>query len=287
MQKFKPQPSRTTIPTSSSTAQSRLIINRFKSTTFILMAIFIGMLTFGACNGGNQEGNGADTTLQATDTAAQADLEAARLEALRLDSLRLDSIMKDSIRRNFNSPDLAFHDLKGHVKRCEIKNTREIAYVEYPVVEFNQKGQWVNDGWREDRKIVKQEYPKDLDSKVTRDSKGTIKKVKFLGDFEAMCAEDFVWKDGHIVEARNSDNPKLATTYRYDGDKLVETTKEDVSEVFEHVKITQKYTYIDFDEIGNWTKRKVNETVTGNEWGVKKPHKETNNYYEVRKITYF
>ena len=286
MQKFKPDLSRPTRPTASSISTFLRNLITFQSTAFVAVAFMFGLFMFGGC-AGKQESNLSDTTRQTVDTASGADMEAARLEALRLDSLRQDSIRQDSIRRNFDSPDLSFHELHGRVKKCEISNTREISYIEYPVLEFNRNGEWVNDGWREDRKIVKEEHPADLNSKVTRDGKGYISKVKFLGDFEEMCAENIVWKDGRIAEARNAENPKLYTSYRYDGDKLAETTQEDSSEAFEHVRINKKYTYVDFDEIGNWTKRKVNETVVGNEWGVKKPHRENNNYYEVRKITYF
>lgn len=229
----------------------------------------------------------AESITQAEADSLRRVREAERLEALRRDSIARDSLIKDSIRRNFISPDLRFHDLKGAVKRCEISTTREIAYMEHPVLEFNTEGVWVNDGWKEDRRIVRHEYPKDLDTKVTRNKEGYISRQKYLGDFEEMCAEEYIWRDGKITEIRNCSDPSLRTHYKYDGDRVAETHKRDASEAFKKIEITQKYVYTDFDEVGNWTRRKVKESIKGQEWGSSKPYKENNNYYEIRKITYY
>lgn len=213
--------------------------------------------------------------------------ELAGIESLRLDSIRQDSLTRDSLRRSFRSPDLSFFDLKGPVKKCVISSTREISYIENPILEFDREGVWVNDGWKEDRKIVREEYPEDLHSKIVRNDKGYIVKQKYLGDFEEMCAEDYVWKQDRIAEGRNSANPDFRTLYRYDGDEVVGLYKEDSSEEFKKIEIDQKFTYVDFDDMGNWTKRKVKEEIKGREWNSRKPHRESNDYYEVRTITYW
>lgn len=221
------------------------------------------------------------------DSLKRDELERARLETLRLDSIRQDSLLRDSIRKSFRSPDLTFHDLKGPVKRSLFASNREIAYIENPVLEFNRAGKWVNDGWKEDRRIVKQDYPADLNSKIVRDGKGRIIRQKYLGDFEEMCSEDYIWQDDKVVLVRNTENPKLKTVNTYKDGLILEIMKEDTSEAFETIRINQKYTYLDFDEVGNWTRRKVNETIKGKEWGSGKFHKESNTYYETRTITYY
>lgn len=250
------------------------------------ICIFMG-ISFIACNRQKESAEPQKEVTTVDDSLTSDALKIAALEAQRLDSLRRDSIRLDSIRRNFRSPDLSFHDLKGPVKRCEIASSSELTYIDDPVLDFNEKGEWVNDGWKEDRQIVKEEYPELLNSRIKRDAKGFIVQQKYLGDFEEMCTEKYVWKNDRVVEARNADNPSLHSSYRYKGDLLTEKTKDDSSEAFKTINTRQKYSYTDFDDMGNWTKRKVEETVKGQEWDAKKPFKETKNYYETRKITYF
>ena len=221
------------------------------------------------------------------DSLKNIDIELARIESLRLDSIRQDSLRGDSMRRNFQSPDLSFFDLKGPVKKCVVSSTREISYIENPVLEFDKKGVWINDGWKEDRGLVREEYPEDLHSKIERDDNGYIIKLKYLGDFEEMCSENYVWKDGKVMEGKNSSNPSFHTVYEYDGGEVSRIYKHDSSEEYKKVEIDQKFTYVDFDEMGNWTKRKVKEEIKGMGWNSHKPHRETNNFYEIRNITYW
>lgn len=184
-----------------------------------LLLILVGYMASG-CSSSNSE------------KAKNDSIAAAEIEAARLDSIRQDSIN----RRNFTTPDLAFNDLHGEVKRCEIDPNHFYSY--------DENGNWTNEPeWAD---WVKENYPeKAKKDRVVRDDKGRI--VKIFNNPESDYEYDsYNWEDGKLAVGK--------------GDKFNELGFCIFSE-FEGfdgkdpARLTVYYDYI-IDGMGNWIERK-------------------------------
>lgn len=165
-------------------------------------------------------------------------------EQARLDSIeaaRLDSIRQDSIaRRNFTSPDLAFHDLHGDVKKCVVDNN------EYETYTFDENGKWTNEPqWDEyDKKYCpdKTKHPR-----VERNAEGYI--IRIYNECGASCEyESVIWEGGKV-------KTNSISTYKYDNDGLA-ISREDIRE-YESGTDGAVYCNYVLDDMGNWIKRDV------------------------------
>lgn len=172
------------------------------------------------------------------DKAQNDSIAAAELEAARLDSLRQDSIA----RRNFTSPDLAFHDLHGDVKKC--------VYDDYATYTFDENGKWTNEPqWDESDKQFCPDRTKH--PRVIRNKDGYITRIYWECDADYEY-EDISWKDGRV-------HTRFLSTYTYNNDGLP-IARDDEEEYDTQVSAT--YCNYEVDEMGNWVKRDVISKIT-------------------------
>ena len=191
------------------------------------------------------------------DKARNDSIAAAQLEAARLDSIRQDSIA----RRNFTTPDLAFNDLHGDVKRCEFNSDYYFTY--------DENGKWTNEPqWDESDKKYCPERTKH--PKVTRNKEGYITRIYWECDADYEY-EDIGWKDGKVKTRFNS-------TYYYDNDLII--TQENEEEY--DTQVTYTYCNYELDGMGNWVKRDVIEKITDTYQNSVRYDKKT----ETRNISY-
>lgn len=191
------------------------------------------------------------------DKARNDSIAAAQLEAARLDSIRQDSIA----RRNFTTPDLAFNDLHGDVKRCEFNSEYYFTY--------DENGKWTNEPqWDEsDKKYCPErtQHPK-----VIRNKEGYITRIYWECDADYEY-EDIGWKDGKVKTRFNS-------TYSYDNDLII--TQENEEEY--DAQVTYTYCNYELDGMWNWVKRDVIEKITDTYQNSVRYNKKT----ETRNISY-
>lgn len=168
------------------------------------------------------------------DKARSDSIAAAELEAARLDSIRQDSIN----RRNFSTPDLAFNDLHGDVKRCEFNSDYYFTY--------DEKGKWTNEPQWED--FDKQICPdRTKHPRVIRNKDGYITRIYWECDADYEY-EDISWEGGKVKTRFNS-------TYSYDNDGLA-ISREDIREYDSGTDGAIYCNYV-LDDMGNWIKRDV------------------------------
>lgn len=194
-----------------------------------------------------------------SEKAQNDSIAAAELEAARLDSIRQDSIN----RRNFTTPDLAFNDLHGDVKKCVCDNNEYLTYT------YDENGKWTNEPqWNEsDKKFCpdRTKHPR-----VIRNKDGYITRIYWECDADYEY-EDISWKDGKVKTRFNS-------TYSYDNDLIV--TQENEEEY--DAQVTYTYCNYEVDDMGNWVKRDVIEKITDTYQNSVRYEKKT----ETRNITY-
>ena len=192
------------------------------------------------------------------DKAQNDSIAAAELEAARLDSIRQDSIA----RRNFTTPDLAFNDLHGDVKRCEFNSDYYFT--------FDENGKWTNEPqWDESDKKYCPDRTKH--PRVIRNKEGYITRIYLECDADYEY-EDVSWKDGKV-------RTHFLSTYTYDENGLP-ISRTDEEEYDSQVSAT--YCNYEVDGMGNWVKRDVVNKITDTYQNTVRYEKET----ETRNITY-
>lgn len=183
-------------------------------------------------------------TTSSCSSSASKDKE--RNDSIAAETARLDSIRQDSIaRRNFITPDLAFNDLHGDVKTCEVKSSDSPSgYSE--IFTYDESGKWTNEPvWDEYDKENMPETTKHR--KVERDAEGYI--IRIYNDYGASCEyESVIWEGGKV-------KTNSISTYKYDNDGLA-ISREDIRE---YDSGTDGAVYCDYvlDDMGNWVKRDV------------------------------
>lgn len=140
------------------------------------------------------------------------------------------------------TPDLTFFELQGPVKRCigaVSPDVQSFAYVEYDrsgkIISVNSEDQ----------------------CEWTRDDQGQITSIN--GEW---TDAEFTWKDGRVTLVwRNHEDMTYRHELEYDAEgRLVKQTVyggtidevEDDAMVLDHIL---EYTYLEFDDHGNWTRR--------------------------------
>lgn len=196
--------------------------------------------------------------------SSSASKDKERNDSTAAEAARLDSIRQDSIaRRNFITPDLAFNDLHGDVKKCVCDNNEYLTYT------YDENGKWTNEPQWDD--FDKQNCPdRTKHPKVKRNSEGYITRVYFECDADYEY-EDISWKDGRVKTRFNS-------TYSYDNDFII--TQENEEEY--DAQVTYTYCNYEVDDMGNWVKRDVIEKITDTYQNSVRYEKKT----ETRNITY-
>lgn len=199
--------------------------------------------------------------------------EAERLEAEREIAYR-DSLLQDSLeRRNFISPDLAFAELRGHVKSCRWSDDSRDQLHDF--LEFDYSGNLLPfNGY-----------------KFYRDNSGQIAVVKFRerNDMDNYFIYDFNWLNGKLISYSYEGWETLTKgKYYYDSDGLLtkETSEDGESDCT--TETTLKFYGYEFDEMGNWIKRHVDasyETRCG--YDEMETYSNSSSYVESRTITYY
>ena len=152
------------------------------------------------------------------------------------------------------SPDLVFFDLQGPVKRCDL-------------VEFDRNGKITSVDGQDPFALEKPQRDMNDDGEVvdycrwTRDVQGQIDSI--------LCYEyvdEYRWYDGRVTQVLSGYEGQLWLTDReYDADgRLVKTKQYEVVETEgpEEVNLmwVTEYTYLEFDDRGNWIRRKQTDT---------------------------
>ena len=152
------------------------------------------------------------------------------------------------------SPDLVFFDLQGPVKRCDL-------------VEFDRNGKITSVDGQDPFTLGEPQREMKEDGEVvdycrwTRDVQGQIDSI--------LCYEyvdEYRWNDGRVTQVLSGYEGQLWLTDReYDADgRLVKTKQYEVVETEgpEEVNLmwVTEYTYLEFDDRGNWIRRKQTDT---------------------------
>lgn len=155
-----------------------------------------------------------------------------------INQAKTDSIREDSIRRNRVTPDLALFELKGPVKSVD-KNFISIAYS--GGANFDKDGNITSltNGAK---------FKRTSDGKINRLSSD---KISYNKDSQPIS---FSWSNS--MGEGSSKNRSCTYT---DGKLSSYFEKQEGVEGSFHVsKINASYTYLEYDNYGNWTKRRVN-----------------------------
>ena len=193
----------------------------------LLLAACAMLLVFGACgNGGQKQENKEDKT-----------------EATMVTT----------------SPDLVFFDLQGPVKRCELEND----YYLFPAssVEFDRSGLITTaDGY--DPFLLKEpNYASDeIEYVWSRNEQGQISSI-----MSEWSGSEYVWENGRISPTITGVHEDLLTKCEMEYDAQGHVAKQTLydapdsdEEIIDwELNRVEEFTYLDFDDHGNWTRCKV------------------------------
>lgn len=127
---------------------------------------------------------------------------------------------------------------------------------------------------------------------ITRDEYGRIK--NYTAPREGQINMDYEYdKKGRVAKlnATYGFTSQFNYTYYYDNNDRITKCTWNYSDVEANEHVTQIYTYTEFDENGNWTKRHIQETIESEVYndydGSLNKTKSTNKKIEERKIRYY
>lgn len=160
------------------------------------------------------------------------------------------------------TPDLVLFDLQGPVKSCEMEND----FYLFPCdrVEFDPSGViTLVDGI--DPFTVKEHNPDDpfddeLEYDWSRDEKGQIVSTAY-----GLTGQDYVWENGRIAPSYTGFHEDMIYKYDIEYDAKGHVAKQtvhyaidaDPEDVEWELYRVDEFTYLDFDDHGNWTRCKV------------------------------
>ena len=160
------------------------------------------------------------------------------------------------------TPDLTFFELQGPVKSCTgaiSPDEQSFACVEYDrtgkIVSVNGEDPFaLEEPWSE---VNEETSTMEDHCKWIRDDQGQI--TSFYGEWTDV---NFTWKEGHVTLIwRNHEDLTYRHEFEYDADgRMVKQTVyngtidevEDDAMLLDHIL---EYTYLEFDDHGNWTRR--------------------------------
>lgn len=178
------------------------------------------------------------------DSLRQADSITAALQAAEVE--KEEQRRQDSIEwASFQSKDLAFYGLHGHVKTLK---------ADYQLVEFDENGNVQKvDG--KDPFNASYEDQGDSYYSLSRNEEGYLST-----ETGWEWSTDYTWKDGRIVSYYNvAETWTTKATYTYDDEgNLIEEKGTSSEYEGDTEKFRYKYTYTKRDVMGNWTERKSN-----------------------------
>lgn len=247
-----------------------------KTTKQIGVVVSIAILVlFSACN------NNASQQDAAKDAALRDSLEQVKLDSLKqvkIDSIakiKEDSIRQDSIRRNRVTPDLALFELKGPVKSV---NKGYIIVGTDNGAAFDQNGNITYINKSRDGFTYKAKRKNGIISKLT--------------SYDSDFGEEVYSKITY-----NSNNKPIKNVFyaqNYGGTNVISYANGNISSVkFSgggdyDTNSNDTYTYIEFDQYGNWTKRTCTTKSTIYAFDSKDVMSSNKNTEtQTRKITYY
>lgn len=206
---------------------------------------------------------------------------------------------KSEVKKDQLTADLAYNDLKGPVKMVTLKNDWGDGAYQNGELFFDTDGTWLNLPRWQGYEVKK--YPNYNGDKAERNDDGYIVKIYGVveeeGDWGNTETVNIVWENGRPKQktTESKSDPDMdyysysqsVTDYAYDdkGNLVKETTKNKYSGTWgsSEGKSTNTYTYVTFDDKGNWTKRYVTSTSQYD----KNAEPYTSNYTELRDILYY
>ena len=206
------------------------------------------------------------------------------IEAQRQDSIRQDSIRQDSMWRYRSTPDLAIYELHGPVKSVTYHNFdgNYVTSMDDPGVLFSYYNGSKTYYYREDGTLKGV-----TNYKINRDANGRIKSVK---SNERLEFDDYTIsydKQNRPIKIQNSGMEWGYTiTYKYDKYGNVISDRNDGGMESFSWDYNSAFTYKEFDDFGNWTKRNRSTKCRNYECDELVSTK-TTNAIESRTITYY
>lgn len=203
---------------------------------------------------------------------------------------------KESKSKSGVNPDLVYNDLQGPVKMATLKRDWGDGAFQYAEYFYDSDGSWLNiPRWAG---YDKKSFPNYDGEKYEKDMDGYIVKTYELPEGEGEMYPEIttiVWEDGKMkkktVESRSTEpdyyySSQNVTNYYYNDKGLVERAETQYSSSDSwggsNSKSIDEYSYVEFDDKGNWTKRHVNSTST---YGDGQPYTSTST--ELRDIIYY
>lgn len=186
--------------------------------------------------------------------AEKARLDSIAAEAAALEAARLDSIRQDSLFRNFTSPDLAFFNVRGHVKTITKIEGRDLeldgsVFAEGSPFSFDEDGNCLNAKAQPDEYFLGFKY----------DATGKIIGCRFV-ESGGCPSHEIKWdKNNRVISVydrygMHSEEWK----YKYsDTGDLLSIRIEEVANMGFQNEISVIFTIMKRDRWGNWTKRKA------------------------------
>ena len=195
-----------------------------------------------------------------------------------------------------NTPDLTYNELKGPVKF--VTKYTDYGYGPYKEGElfFTKKGEWLNVPiWQGDEKT----YFPAQENKFERDASGYISTLYELdGEGEeggSPGTMTMTWADGRLVKTV-FETKENGPDYWYNSSKVTDYTYDDKGNITKasssinwssswgssYSTEDKSYSYMSFDDEGNWTSRQVSERSRYEDGD---PY--TNTYTERREIFYY
>lgn len=161
------------------------------------------------------------------------------------------------------SPDLVFYDLQGPVKTCDIENGYYL--FSGSRIEFDSSGVITLVDGRDPFAVKEQnqgEPPADdeLEYEWSRDDKGQISSIVI-----GWTGQQYTWENGRIAPSYTGFHEDLLQKYELEYDAQGHVAKQTVydapdsgEEVIDWAPYRfEEFTYLDFDDHGNWTRCKV------------------------------
>ena len=243
----------------------------------------LGMTMTVSCGSGNSS---AQREQEVQDSLLQDSIKKVEAfnDSIRRDSIAKDSIRQDSLWRYRTTPDLAIFELHGPVKSVTYKkyDGMYVTSMDSPGVLFSYYNGSKTYNYREDGTLISvQNY------KINRDAKGRIKSVNSNHRMENDDYTISYDKQNRPVKIQNYGMEWGYTlTYNYDkSGKVISDRNKGCMESFGW-DYNSAFSYIEFDEYGNWTKRTRSTKCKDYECDELVSSK-TKNATESRTITYY
>lgn len=156
------------------------------------------------------------------------------------------------------SPDLVLFDLQGPVKSCDMVDGWYLVFCQH--LEFNRSGLITLVDGKDPFAVGEQNYTDELEYHWYRDDQGQISSVAI-----GWSGQQFTWVDGRITSPITGFHEDLHHKYEFEydseghiGKQTIYSGNDDMVEAGEwELYRFEEYTYLDFDDHGNWTRCKV------------------------------